>query len=245
MFERLGQIGFTGLPDGDAWVMAVDLNVAERHLNPADETDAEILRVLREKRDESRARGFETVRVPMPKGVDAAMKSGEPVPVGPDTDELVGVMALVKEKHREWEEMGKRLADLPMNSLEFQLLDRARHGMLGGVHYVDIAKACHEANKAYCQSIGDTSQVPWDSAPDWQKESAIKGVLFRLRNPDSTPEDLHNSWCEEKLANGWMYGEVKDAEKKTHPCLVGYTSLPKEQRFKDELFGAIVNALRA
>lgn len=106
-----------------------------------------------------------------------------------------------------------------------------------------IAKVCHEANRAYCESIGDTSQAPWEQAPDWQKQSAIKGVAFHLSNPDTTPTDSHNNWMRQKLDDGWEYGPVKDAEKKQHPCLVAYNELPIEQRLKDSLFIAIVRAL--
>ena len=44
----------------------------------------------------------------------------------------------------------------------------------------DIARICHEANAAYCLSLGDTSQTDWDNAPDWQKKSAINGVKFHM-----------------------------------------------------------------
>lgn len=27
-----------------------------------------------------------------------------------------------------------------------------------------IARVCHEVNRAYCESMGDTSQVPWEDA---------------------------------------------------------------------------------
>jgi hypothetical protein len=40
-----------------------------------------------------------------------------------------------------------------------------------------------------------------------------------------------------------VYGEVKDAEKKTHPCIVPYKDLPPEQQAKDHLFKAVVSAL--
>lgn len=98
------------------------------------------------------------------------------------------------------------------------------------------AKAAHEANLTYCQSIGDTSQVPWDAAPEWQKDSAMKGVLFLLEHPDAGDSAQHDSWMAAKLADGWVYGEVKDAEKKTHPCLVPFDQLPPEQQAKDKLF---------
>lgn len=107
----------------------------------------------------------------------------------------------------------------------------------------EIAKVCHEANRAYCQTIGDNSQLPWEECPDWQRQSAINGVEFHKNNPNSMPEDSHNNWMREKIADGWVYGEVKDPQAKTHPCIVEYDQLPIEQRRKDSLFIAIVRSL--
>jgi hypothetical protein len=108
-----------------------------------------------------------------------------------------------------------------------------------------IAKVTHEANRAYCESIGDNSQPAWESAPDWQKDSARKGVEFNLANPDAPASASHDSWLKEKTETGWKYGEVKDPEKKEHPCFVPYEQLPKEQQRKDALFKAVVAALAA
>lgn len=104
-----------------------------------------------------------------------------------------------------------------------------------------IASVCHEANRAYCLTQGDTSQLPWTDAPQWQRESAIVGVEKALEG--AGPEELHESWTAQKVADGWVYGDVKDADKKTHPCLVPYDQLPAAQQRKDALFGAIVSAL--
>ncbi len=108
---------------------------------------------------------------------------------------------------------------------------------------IDIAAVCHQANKAYCETIGDLSQPRWADAPQWQKDSAVAGVQFCLANPDAPPSANHESWLEEKRRTGWRYGEVKDAEAKTHPCFVPYDDLPVAQRRKDALFKAIVGAL--
>jgi len=107
-----------------------------------------------------------------------------------------------------------------------------------------IARACHEANKVWCEANGDNSQKHWDEAEQWQKESAINGVLFRLSNPTASHDASHISWMAEKLRDGWVYGEVKDAEKKTHPCIVPFEQLPVFQQKKDALFCAIVDALK-
>lgn len=107
----------------------------------------------------------------------------------------------------------------------------------------EIAKVTHEVNRAYCESIGDFSQVPWENAPQWQKESAIKGVEVTLSGEAKTPEDNHLSWAAQKVADGWRYGPVKDPVTKTHPCLVSYDQLPPEQKAKDILFRAVVTTL--
>jgi len=106
-----------------------------------------------------------------------------------------------------------------------------------------IAIACHQANKAWCQVNGDDSQKDWNEAEDWQKESALKGVEFRLENPFAGHDAQHNSWMKEKTDDGWVYGEIKDAVAKTHPCIVPFDKLPEFQQKKDALFCAIVDTL--
>jgi hypothetical protein len=105
-------------------------------------------------------------------------------------------------------------------------------------HTARMARAAHEVNRAYCEATGDNSQVPWDEAPAWQKESAILGVQAVLSG--STPEQLHQSRMAEKYAKGWTYGAVKDPANFEHPCLVPYDQLPPEQRVKDHIFRAAV-----
>lgn len=106
----------------------------------------------------------------------------------------------------------------------------------------DIAKICHEANRSWCQINGDDSQPSWDEAPQWMKDSAIAGVAFHRANPDAGDSASHDAWMKHKLADGWVYGEEKDLEAKTHPCLVPFDELPHEQQFKDRLFRTIVHA---
>ncbi len=108
-----------------------------------------------------------------------------------------------------------------------------------------IAMFAHEANRIYCATIGDHSQPVWAEAPDWQRNSAINGVEFVLANPDADEAASHDSWMAEKIATGWIHGEVKDESKKTHPCIRPYSELPREQQAKDRLFRAIVRAFRS
>jgi hypothetical protein len=108
------------------------------------------------------------------------------------------------------------------------------HGMI----IEACARAAHEANRAYCLAIGDDSQLPWVSAPDWQKTSARNGVHGVLAG--NGPRESHESWLQEKEGAGWKYGPEKDPEKKEHPCFCAYDKLPEEQRRKDDVFVGVV-----
>lgn len=103
------------------------------------------------------------------------------------------------------------------------------------------AAASHEANRIYCATLGDLSQLHWEDAPAWQQDSAKRGVEKALGG--ATPGELHESWCAVKRADGWVHGSVKDPDLKTHPCLVPYGELPAEQREKDGIYQKTVLAM--
>lgn len=107
-----------------------------------------------------------------------------------------------------------------------------------------VAKIAHEANRAYCETIGDMSQPLWKDAPTWQRDSAMNGVAFHLANPDASPADSHENWMAVKRAEGWKYGPIKNADNKTHPCMLPYDRLPIEQRIKDSIFKSIVGVFQ-
>ena len=107
-----------------------------------------------------------------------------------------------------------------------------------------IAQVAHAINAAYCMSLGDTSVPAWEDAGEQHQLSIQAGVQMHLDNPDATPEDSHAAWLADKVAQGWVYGEAKDTEAKTHPCCRPYEELPPEQKSKDYLFRAVVHALK-
>lgn len=120
----------------------------------------------------------------------------------------------------------------------------AKKAKEGQMTAIQIAQIVHEANRAYCQTLGDGSQVSWDEAPEWQRESAVSGVRGIISGLITKPEQSHESWLAEKQRTGWKYGAVKNAETKEHPCFVPYAELPPEQQAKDAIFFAIVNACK-
>ncbi len=108
-----------------------------------------------------------------------------------------------------------------------------------------IARATHEANRVYCAALGDTTQVPWDEAPGWQRRSALDGVKAVLDGSASTPQEQHEAWESYKRRDGWTYGATKDPILRTHPCLLPYAELPASQRAKDEIFRAVARGVAA
>jgi hypothetical protein len=109
---------------------------------------------------------------------------------------------------------------------------------------LQIAMVCHQANKAWCEANNDNSQKDWNEAEDWQRQSAIMGVEFRLKNPNAGKDAQHNAWMQDKINDGWVYGDIKDAVAKTHPCIIEFEKLPEFQQKKDALFCAIVDSLK-
>jgi len=106
-----------------------------------------------------------------------------------------------------------------------------------------IAAIAHESNRTYCMAIDDNSQPSWDEAPDWQKESTFSGVRSIIDNPNTTPEISHMGWLKHKVNDGWKYGETKDPEAKTHPCMVAYEDLPESQKVKNIIFTTTVKTM--
>lgn len=104
-----------------------------------------------------------------------------------------------------------------------------------------VAAALHASWYAYAVLANGEPGEPWATAPEWQKASCRDAARFHYnlhRNgiPASEwPERSHKNWLAFKARDGWTFGQVKDAEKKTHPCMVAYAALPESQRAKDDV----------
>jgi hypothetical protein len=107
-----------------------------------------------------------------------------------------------------------------------------------------IAFLCHQSVNNYCEIYSNRSQKDWNEIEDWQKISTINKVEYYLNNPKVNYFSLHNVWRSNKLSKGWVYGKVKDIEKKTHPLLLNFKELPNIEQRKMILFYNITDALR-
>lgn len=46
-------------------------------------------------------------------------------------------------------------------------------------------------------------------------------------------ENVHEVWAQNRLDEGWVYGEERNDALKTHPCLVPYDELPEIEKEYD------------
>ena len=46
-------------------------------------------------------------------------------------------------------------------------------------------------------------------------------------------KNVHEVWAEARIKQGWTYGEQRNDERKTHPCLIPYENLPEEEKDYD------------
>lgn len=108
---------------------------------------------------------------------------------------------------------------------------------------VDIAKIVYNVNKAFCESTGDFTNVSWDDTSTETRDLAVLVIRHKMLNPRMTPEHIHNTWLVEMVRRGWRYGEMKNAEAKTHPGMCPYDMLSKDQQTKDKLVNTIIESV--
>lgn len=46
-------------------------------------------------------------------------------------------------------------------------------------------------------------------------------------------ESSHEAWAEDRIRNGWRYGDIRDNSNKLHPSLVPYSELPRSEKDYD------------
>lgn len=86
---------------------------------------------------------------------------------------------------------------------------------------------------------------PWDTR-DLAFKSQFIDVIEMMVGPNRKhdPEELHNDWWDAYKKMGWVYGPERDPVKKTHPDMVPYNDLGREEKDKDAAFVALCEIAR-
>jgi len=94
------------------------------------------------------------------------------------------------------------------------------------------------------------AEAPIVPEPYDDREEAFRAqfekVIERQMGPErsSNAEALHEDWVKAYEKMGWVYGPVRDTEKKTHPDMVPYNELGHLERDKDAVFVALCEIAR-
>ena len=46
-------------------------------------------------------------------------------------------------------------------------------------------------------------------------------------------KNVHEVWAQNRISQGWSFGEVRNDELKQHPCLIPYEDLSEEEKLYD------------
>jgi hypothetical protein len=107
----------------------------------------------------------------------------------------------------------------------------------------EIAAVCYAVNNAYRAAIGELTRITWGDLLPVDQESLIAGVKLAMKNTQ-TPEQQHNTWLDNKLADGWLFGKEEDLVGKKSPNMVPYIEISEIQKVKDHVFLAIVKSMK-
>lgn len=54
-----------------------------------------------------------------------------------------------------------------------------------------------------------------------------------LELTEKIAENVHEVWSQNRIKDGWKYGEVRNDERKETPCLIPYSELPESEKEYD------------
>ena len=109
---------------------------------------------------------------------------------------------------------------------------------------LDIAQECHAKNNELMMMNGEEQRGSWETLDRHTKFITLKSVIKALENPNLTAKEMHDEWMNNKIEDGWKFGDVKDAELKTHPLIIDFELMNDIDKMKDQNFIDVCNKYR-
>jgi hypothetical protein len=109
-----------------------------------------------------------------------------------------------------------------------------------------IAECIYEATRKEAEWSGRSIVPEHWSKRDKKFKKQMIGIIqkYLALKKLPSPKEAHDYWMKAYLDMGWKYGKIKDSKKRTHPDLVPYNQLPKDERDKDAIFLAFIYFIR-
>jgi len=99
------------------------------------------------------------------------------------------------------------------------------------VAWSDLSDDLREANRSQVEGIRSLATFWYQLVPrtNWDAPT----VELSAEEVEILAEREHARWMDERLAQGWRYGPVRDDQQKLHPYLIPWAKLPNKIRQKD------------
>lgn len=75
--------------------------------------------------------------------------------------------------------------------------------------------------------------IPYIPTPIDTSDVELTEELLQL--VELLAENTHDNWAAGRIAEGWIYGPVRNDGLKQHPCLVDYDDLPESEKEYDRI----------
>ncbi|MEN6315848.1 MAG: RyR domain-containing protein [Clostridiaceae bacterium] len=106
-------------------------------------------------------------------------------------------------------------------------LERHPNKPLSYPRFADLPDTLKYSNLRQARSIADKLDIMgWEMRPQGSEGEVVAEIHEDAVEALAIFE--HNEWVRERAGSGWVYGEVKDAEKKISPYIVPYDELAEE-----------------
>lgn len=107
---------------------------------------------------------------------------------------------------------------------------------------VGLGKICHEALKAFDETMGHFSQPAWENCDAWYQRVMVEMVTFLLKEQRDINQ-LHVYWGVMMKGTGWRYGIKFNSKTKEHPNMKKFEEISFEEQLKYALILSIVIAM--
>lgn len=108
---------------------------------------------------------------------------------------------------------------------------------------VKICRIVFAGANALRLELGQTSGLQWEQLPQRTRNEIEIGVRDIATRKAKVPADLHVTWRDAMRRDGWDFGLVRDAERRTHPAICAFDELPVMEQAKYQLFFTMTQTL--
>ena len=98
---------------------------------------------------------------------------------------------------------------------------------------IDLEKAKKRLEYLIAINMYEDTEAKMEYVPNPVDTKAIELPDYLIELTEKIAENVHEVWAQGRISQGWTYGEKRDDNAKTTPCLVPYSELSEEEKEYD------------